>query len=808
VAKDLIIVESPTKAKTLKRFLGSNFQVAASVGHVLDLPKNRLGVDIEHDFKPEYHVIPGKTKVLAEIKKAASGKERIYLATDPDREGEAIAFHIVQKLKLPEDKVRRILLHEITESAVKEAVAHPTTLNVHLYEAQQARRVLDRLVGYQISPLLWEKVKRGLSAGRVQSVALRIVVEREREREAFQPQEYWTVEAELQADEPPVFRALLYSYRGQRIDNKENKLTREQAEQIAAECRNAVFRVKSVEAKEVRRNPPPPFITSRLQQEAARKLRLPPSRTMKIAQRLYEGVELGDEGPVGLITYMRTDSPRVSEQALASVREFIAERYGAEYLPEKPNVYRAAKSAQEAHEAIRPTSVARTPESVAPYLDQHELALYTLIFNRFVASQMRPAVYDRTTVEIEAGDAVFRATGQVLKFDGFMRVYSEEQEDAEEAASAAENGAAERTPDSSASSEADGDGSLVQQTAARDKQERLPALAEGQILMLLRLLTEQHFTQPPPRFTQATLIKELEEKGIGRPSTYAQIMASILDRSYVEEDEHKRLRPTTLGRIVNDLLVSSFPDIIETSFTASLEEELDQIEEGREHWIETLRRFYGPFAQRLGQAEKQMPDIKREGLKTNIKCELDGGTMVIKLGRNGEFLSCSNYPKCRNTKSFTRDEQGRIVVVEEQKVEPALTDQQCPKCGRPMVLRRSRFGAFLGCSRYPECDGTRRLEQNAPTSSVACPQCNEGTIVERRTRRGKTFYGCSRYPACDFAAWDKVVRQSCPQCGATYLLEKPEKNGEVTLVCGQAECGYKTQAPATGDNVTHTLPDV
>ncbi len=740
----------------------------------MDLPKSQLGVDIDHDFKPEYHVIPGKAKVITDIKKAASGKERVYLATDPDREGEAIAWHIAEKLDLPAEKLGRVLLHEITAAAVKEAVANPTTLNHHLYEAQQARRVLDRLVGYQISPLLWEKVKRGLSAGRVQSVALRIVVEREREREAFRAEEYWTVDATLEAQDPPLFKAGLYSFRGQRIDNKDYKLSRDVAYSVVESCRDAVFQVQSVDSKEVRRNPAPPFITSRLQQEAARKLRFSPSRTMKIAQRLYEGVGLGDEGPTGLITYMRTDSPRVSEQALESVREYIGQRYGARYLPEKPNIYRAAKSAQEAHEAIRPTSVARDPESVAPYLERDELALYTLIFNRFVASQMRPAVYDRTVADIAAEQAIFRATGQVLKFDGFVRAYTEGQDDGE-------NGAAAKKSDAD---------------------ERLPALAPGDTLKLLELAPEQHFTQPPPRFTQATLIKELEEKGIGRPSTYASIMTSILDRSYVEEDESKRLHPTTLGRTVSDLLIGSFPDIIETSFTASLEEKLDQVEEGRENWVEILRRFYGPFSKRLGDAKKKMPNIKRAGLKTDIKCEVDGGEMVIKWGRNGEFLACANYPKCRNTKQFVRDDQGNVVVSQEEKA-PELSQEVCDKCGKPMVLRRSRFGAFLGCSGYPECDGIKKLGSKPLDIGVKCPECGEGNLLQRRSRRQKLFYGCSRYPACKFASWDKPVAQRCPTCGAAYLVEKPQKDGALVIACAQQGCGYKTRvegAPSVSAN--------
>ncbi len=759
MAKNLLVVESPAKARTIKRYLGSDFQVAPSVGHVMDLPKSTLGVDVEHDFKPEYVVIPGKAKVIEDIKKAAKNKDKIFLATDPDREGEAIAWHIAEKLNSQRGDVCRVLLHEITPAAVKEAIAHPTELNRNLYEAQQARRVLDRLVGYQISPLLWDKVKRGLSAGRVQSVALRIIVEREKEREAFRSEEYWTLDARLEGKNPPPFTARIYSHDGNRIDNKAYKLPESEARAIIAACEGARFKVAKIERKEVRRTPTPPFITSRLQQEAARKLYFSPSRTMKIAQKLYEGVELGDQGAVGLITYMRTDSPRVSDQALADVRGYIGARYGKEYVPDKPNFYRSAKAAQEAHEAIRPTSVERDPDAVARYLSKEELALYTLIFNRFVSSQMPPAVYDRTTVDIEAAKAIFRATGQVVKFEGFMRVYTEGQDEPLEDAD----------------------------------ESRLPALEEGEILKLLGFNPEQHFTQPPPRFSQATLIKELEEKGIGRPSTYAAIMMSILNREYVDEDESKRLRPTTLGRIVSDLLVQAFPDILEVGFTAQLEEELDQVEEGHENWVETLKRFYKPFQKRLGEAKKKMPEVKRKGLPTDLKCELDGGNMVIKWGRNGEFLACSNYPKCKNTKEFARDDQGTITAREPGPAAP--TDEVCEKCGKPMVRRRSRFGEFLGCSGYPECDGIKRMTSAPVKTGVACPECREGEILERRSRRGKLFYGCNRYPKCKFASWKKLIAQPCPTCGSPYLIEKVSKRTGVNWACPKEDCDYQVEAP-------------
>jgi DNA topoisomerase-1 len=762
VAKNLVIVESPAKAKTIKRYLGSDFQVMPSVGHVVDLPKSTLGVDVDKDFAPDYVVIKGKEKVLGEIKSAAKGKENIYLASDPDREGEAIAWHISEHIGKTKANVRRVLLHEITQAAVREAVANPSNLDHHLFDAYQARRVLDRLVGYKISPLLWDKVKRGISAGRVQSVALRIIVEREREREAFRAEEYWTLDARLAAKNPPPFTARLYSYKENRIDNKAYKLPEAEARAIIAAVESSPFTVANIERKEVRRSPTPPFITSRLQQEASRKLYYSPRRTMQIAQKLYEGVELGDEGAVGLITYMRTDSPRVSDQALESVRGHIASRYGNEYVPDKPNFYKSSKQSQGAHEAIRPTAVERDPESMARYLDKDALALYTLIYNRFVSSQMTPAVYDRTTVDINSADAVFRATGQVTKFDGFMRVYIEGQDEASE-----------------------------------DEEGTLPILEEGEKLELQGLAPEQHFTQPPPRYTQATLIKELEEKGIGRPSTYAAIMTSILRVEYVEEDQSKRLVPTSLGRIVTDMLLKAFPDIVEVGFTAQFEEDLDKVEAGNENWVKTLNRFYGPFKKDLAEAKKKMPEVKRKGLPTGLKCETDGGDMVIKWGRNGEFLACSNYPKCTNTGEFGRDEQGNIVL--KAPSAPVPTDEVCEKCGKPMVRRRSRFGEFLGCSGYPDCDGIKRLQSEPVKTGVACPECKEGEILERRSRRGKLFYGCGRYPKCKFAAWNKVVPQPCPSCGANYLVEKELKRTGTTWQCANKECGYKAPAPSSGE---------
>jgi len=731
--------------------------VKASVGHVVDLPKSKLGVDIDNDFAAEYAVIRGKTSILSEIKKAAKGKENVYLAPDPDREGEAIAWHIAQKLGPKQKNVRRVLFNEITKKAVQEAIAHPRDIDQNLFEAQQARRVLDRLVGYRLSPLLWKKVRRGLSAGRVQSVAVRLIVEREREIRAFEPVEYWTVEANLEADTPPQFAARLAEIDGQKLDHKQLRLdTKERVQEVLAKLQGVEWKVAAVERKERRRNPTPPFITSRLQQEASRKLGYQPSRTMRIAQRLYEGVELGSEGSVGLITYMRTDSTRVSNEALDAVRGYIPERYGPQYLPEKANVYRSKKDAQDAHEAIRPTSMAWDPEKLVPYLEKEELAVYTLIWNRFVASQMAPAVYDATAVDFHVANCRFRASGQVLKFDGFIRVYTEGQDDV------------------AAGDDENAEGAL-------------PMLQEGQVVKLLELVPEQHFTQPPPRFSQATLIKEMEEKGIGRPSTYASIMETILGKEYVTQDEQRRLFPSELGFLVTDLLVESFPDVLNVEFTAGMEDELDSIEEGKEHWVQAMRRFWEPFAKDLERAEVEMRDVKRQETPTDLKCEKCGNVMVIKWGRRGEFLACSGYPECRTTTNFTRDEDGTI-----KPVEPETTDEVCEKCGKPMTVRFGRFGKFLGCSGYPECKSVAPLHKPVPTG-VTCSQCNQGELYERKSRRGKLFYSCNRYPDCQFAVWDKPIAEPCPVCAAPFVTEKVMKRYGTVRRCVKEECGWQTQ---------------
>lgn len=764
MAKNLVIVESPAKAKTIGKYLGRSYQVKASVGHVMDLPKSKLGVDIENGFNAEYHVIPGKSKIVEELRRAAKDKEHIYLASDPDREGEAIAWHIAEKIDKKGKKIHRLLLNEITKKAVQEAIKKPADLNRERYDAQIARRVLDRLVGYQISPLLWKKVRRGLSAGRVQSVAVRILTEREREIQAFVPEEYWSIIAMLEGALPPQFEARLTKVGDKRIDNKTSRISNEaEARDILEHLKGAAWTVTKVEKRERRRNPAPPFITSRLQQEASRKLGYSPARTMGIAQRLYMGVELGDEGAVGLITYMRTDSPRISPEMMNAARDYINNTYGGQYVPEKPNLYRSSKTAQEAHEAIRPTSLEYSPEKIAPYLSKEELNLYTLIWNRFMASQMASALFEQTSADIAANQCIFRATGQVLRFDGFLRVYMEGRDD-------------KATDDED------------------DDEKQLPPLNAGDILQLLKLTPNQHFTQPPPRFTQATLIKELEEEGIGRPSTYASIMDTILSKEYVQEDEQRRLRPTQLGMLITDLLVESFPDILNVEFTAGMESVLDQIEDGQEDWRKAIERFYTPFSSDLERAEKEMRDVKGSGEPTGLACDVCGdGEMMIKWGRNGEFLACSKYPECKSTRNFVRDDQGKIVALEKEQV---LTDETCEKCGKPMQIRFGRYGKFLGCSGYPECTNVRKMGKPAASLGVTCPDCHEGDIQQKWSRRGKMFYSCSRYPKCTFALWDRPVPEPCPRCHAPFIVEKTTKRTGLTRRCIREECDYQETVTA------------
>lgn len=770
MAKNLVIVESPTKAKTLQKYLGSDYQVKSSVGHIKDLPKRRLGVDVEHDFRPEYEVIHGKRKIITELRNAAKGKEQIFLAPDPDREGEAIAWHIAESLGADSKRIRRVLFHEITKRAVQEALKNPRDLDRNLYEAQQARRILDRLVGYEISPLLWKKVRRGLSAGRVQSVAVRLIVDREREIQQFKPKEYWSITALLEGKLPPSFAARLVKIGEQKLDPESFRIENEQAAQALVErLRGAEFKVVRVEKKERRRFPAPPFTTSRLQQEAARKLGFTPTRTMRIAQRLYEGVELGEEGAVGLITYMRTDSTRVSAEAQQDARKWIGQKFGDQYLPAEPPVYASKKSAQDAHEAIRPTSLEYPPDKVQEYLKPEEYALYKLIWDRFLASQMLPALFDRTTVDIAALDTVFRATGQVMKFDGFTRVYTEGRDE----------GPQKSDEEDSEAELADG---------------QLPPLEEGEVLRLLELTPAQHFTQPPPRFTQASLVKELEEKGIGRPSTYATIVGTILNREYVIEDASKRLRPTELGFLVTDLLVQAFPDILNVEFTAGMEEQLDKVEEGKEKWTETLRRFYEPFRRDLELAQVSMRDV-RSGQPTNVSCPSCGAQMLLRWGRTGDYLACARYPECKTTRNFVREEDGSIRIIERE-----TTEETCPQCGKPMEVRYGRFGKFLGCSAYPTCKTVLPYERPRDTG-VNCPDCKEGRILEKRSRAGKTFFSCSRYPHCRFATWERPVPEPCPECGAPFVVEKTTKRHGTVRRCLAEGCSYR-------ETVTDALEEV
>jgi len=764
-AKNLVIVESPAKAKTLEKYLGRDFQVKASVGHVVDLPKSKLGVDVKKDFAPDFTVIQAKKKVIDDLKKAAKGKENIYLASDPDREGEAIAWHIAGQVAKNHKRVHRVLINEITKKAVQDAIANPLELDRNKFDAQIARRVLDRLVGYKISPLLWNKVRRGLSAGRVQSVAVRLVCERETDIRAFEPVEYWSLTALLEGRLPPSFKAKLIQWKEQKVDNKKFRLENDATVQgIIQSLDGAAWVIDEVEKKERRRYPTPPFVTSKLQQEAARKLGFQPRRTMQLAQHLYEGVELGKEGSVGLITYMRTDSTRVSNDALAAVRQHIQTNYGKNYLPGKPNTFRSKKGAQDAHEAIRPTSLEYTPERVRRYLRRDMFQLYSLIWDRFVASQMVPAVYDQTAFAIPVKEALFRATGQQIKFDGFMKVYIE--------------GRDERASQANGEDEED---------EAQDTDGMLPDLQKGDALNLLSLDPRQHFTQPPPRYTQASLIKELDEKGIGRPSTYAAIISNILDREYVSQNESRQLLPTDLGFLVTDLLVESFPDILNVEFTASMEDELDKIEIGKEKWTKAMKRFYTPFERDLKKAEKEMRDVKRQEVPTDIECDKCGAKMVIKWGRNGEFLACPQYPECKNTKNFKRSDTGEIEIAAEEEV-----NETCEECGRPMLLRWGKFGKFLGCSGYPECKNIQPLEKPVDLG-VKCPECKKGNIKERKSRWGKVFYGCDKYPECKFASWDKPMPTPCPDCESPILVEKVTKRNGRTHRCYKKECGYSIQ---------------
>ncbi len=761
--RTLVVVESPAKAKTIKKYLGRSYEVLASVGHIMDLPKSKLGVDVENGFEPQYVVIRDKTKVVADIKKAARNADRILLATDPDREGEAIAWHLSMELDAPggDARVQRVLFNEITKGAILAAIEKPGKLDRKKYDSQQARRILDRLVGYQISPILWKKVRRGLSAGRVQSVAVRLVVDREREIDAFVKVEYWTLDADLAAALPPEFRARLAKVDGQKADVTDGDTARG----LAAEIGKARFTVASVDRKERRRNAPPPFTTAKLQQEAANRLGFSAKKTMTLAQRLYEGVDLGEDGTTGLITYMRTDSVRLAPEAVESVRAYIGQVYGKDHLPETPNVYKTKqKQAQEAHEAVRPVSTSFPPEKVAPHLDaqgERDMSrLYELIWNRFVACQMVPAVYDQTVVDVEAGRATFRATGSVMKFPGYLAVYGAQR------------------PEDEAGAEVEKEGEEGAREKAEDRS--LPPLEAGQDLTLVRLLPEQHFTQPPPRFNESSLIKELEEKGIGRPSTYASILSTIQDKGYVEKLE-RVFKPSHLGLVVTDELVKAFPSELDVAFTAGMEEKLDEVEEGTTGWQAVLAEFYDRFKVDLAKAGELMRDVKTEQQPTEVPCEKCGKLMVIKWGRNGEFLACPGYPECRNTMNFRREGDSVVPMKEEE----VPTDEKCPECAAPMVMKRGRFGKFFACTRYPECKGTKSVPLGVP-----CPKC-ASDLSERRSRRGKTFYGCTAYPKCDFVSWDRPRLEKCPLCENPWLVDKFSKRDGAVVACPNKECGYR-----------------
>jgi DNA topoisomerase-1 len=799
MSKALVVVESPAKAKTINKYLGRDYKVVASMGHIRDLPKSKLGVDVENDFAEQYESIESRKKVIKELKDAAKEASDIYVATDPDREGEAIGWHLTQELAGKRRKIHRLTFNEITKKAVQDALKHPRAIDERMVAAQRARRVLDRLVGYKISPLLWDKVRRGLSAGRVQSVALKLVCDREREIEQFEPEEYWNVFARLGAAEPPEFEAKLIKARGDAVTIP----TEEQSRAVLADLQHTSWTVASVVTKERRRQAAPPFITSKLQQTA----RFAVKKTMMLAQQLYEGgIDIpGLAG--GLITYMRTDSVRVAEEALAAVRQHITSTFGADYLPESPNVFKSKADAQDAHEAIRPTSLEHDPETVRPYLTPDLYSLYKLIWNRFVASQMPAATFDETTVDITAGEYLFRVKGTVPKFAGWMAAYGLVPGDDETGDRPA------------AGSEEDGSVSGL-----------LPPLAEGDRVELKALRPEQKFTQPPPRFSEATLVKELEENGIGRPSTYASIIAVLQDREYVHKVEG-RFKPTALGRIITDLLTKAFDDIIDVEYTRSLEDDLDKIEQGKTDYVRTLNGFYKKFKKDLTRAGKQMDDLKK-GIEIGEACEKCGAPMLKRVGRFGPFIACSGYPECTNTREIEVHEPESETGEEE--IDP------CENCGKPMVVKRGRFGQFLACSGYPECKTTRKLiatkqgglraakpdqvlDEKCPrcgsnlvvkqgrfgeftactkypecryvkhkTTGVSCPKDADkgGEIVERKSRRGRIFFGCSNYPDCDFVLWNRPVNEKCPSCGARYLIEKTTKRHGRQILCNNEECDY------------------
>jgi DNA topoisomerase I len=757
--KSLIIVESPAKAKTINKYLGKNYIVQASVGHIKNLPKSKLGVDLEANYNPTFEVIAGKEEIIKNLRESASGAKEVFIATDPDREGEAIAADIAEEISGVNSHIHRVLFHEITEHGIADAMKHPKDIDDHLVASQRARRVMDRIVGYKISPFVWKTMFYGLSAGRVQSVALRLICEREAEIQGFKPTEYWSIIGEFKSENEGSFFAKLFKIGEQELfvpthetiselkhKHKFNDFTFIPSEPEATahmeEIKRQTFELEDIQVRESRRNPLPPFITSTLQQEASRKLRLSASKTMRLAQKLYEGVEIGEDGLVGLITYMRTDSTRLSEDAVKSVREYIYSNYGAEYVPAHPNVYRKKKS-QDAHEAIRPTSIKYAPSAVKKYLgkdkDKNLFKLYELIWNRFVACQMEAAIMETKTVIVNGGRYKFRASASRYTFRGFLQVYDDS---------------------------IDLEGNRITDDGDTDENgKQLPDhLTAGNRLNLLSLTNDKHETKPPPRYTESSLVKTLEALRIGRPSTYASIVATIIDRKYVEEKE-RRLFALALGMQVNKLLVKNFPEIVNVKFTAEMEDELDTIASGKRGYKTVMDDFYIPFSSSLEKALKNTSAIKKSTQEeTTEVCELCGKPMIIKWGRNGRFMACNGYPGCRNSKPLPED----------QEKHQHLAGMKCELCGGDMLVRSSKFGTFMGCSNYPACKNTKPISMG-----IKCPKCSTGDVIERKTKRKRNFYGCSRYPECDFASWDKPINQQCDTCGSPFLVVKYSvKRGE------------------------------
>ncbi len=733
----LIIVESPSKAKTINKYLGKNYYVEASVGHIKNLPKSKLGVDVEKGFELTYETIKGKDEVLERLRDHAKRASSVYIATDPDREGEAIAWHIAKEVEGINQNIHRVLFHEITERGINDAMQAPRRIDSKLVDSQQARRAMDRLVGYKVTPFLWKTFFYGvLSAGRVQSVAVRLICEREEAINSFIPDEYWSIVGEFEAAGSERFLAKLFKIDGNDPVIK-NTTT---AEGYVNDIKKQNFRISDVQRKPVKRNPPAPFITSTMQQEAARRLRFNAKRTMMLAQKLYEGVDLGEDGRVGLITYMRTDSTRLSDDAVKDLREYIFSNYGKEYVPDQPRVFKKGKSSQDAHEAIRPTSLRYTPKFVKKYLDDNMFALYEMIWNRFVACQMSPAVFEQTTVDVSGGDYLFRATDSIPKFRGFLQVYDDVVDETDKDSESDEDPKSNLPPNLKAEEKAD----------------------------LTNVIPNQHFTKPPPRYTDSSLIKELEALGIGRPSTYALIVDTIQARKYVESRE-RRLYPTELGMAVNRVLVQSFPHIINVDFTAKMEDELETIATGEQPYQKVMEDFYHPFISDVEAVDKTASAVKKSlQEKTDEVCEVCGKPMIIKWGRNGRFMACSGYPACKTTKPLK----------EEQEAIKHALGIKCDACGGDMVVKGGRYGAFLGCSNYPDCTNTRAIG-----IGIKCPKCTDGDVIERKTKRKRSFFGCSRYPDCDFASWDRPVKQACDTCGNSYLVQKYTQTRGEFLLC-------------------------